>query len=94
MKHLMTAFACLFIMNMSAQTDWPWNPDADSDNIIGVEDLMALLTVFDSEFVLELPVSQPYTLALADAGPKTALQCAGYCHTIGGHIPMSKELMV
>ncbi len=43
MKHLLTAIACFFALSMSAQT---WNPDADFDNVIGVNDLMELLSVF------------------------------------------------
>jgi hypothetical protein len=94
MRHLLTAFACFFAMSLSAQTDWPWNPDSDYDNIIGVADLMALLSVFSSEFVLDLPASEPYTLALAYSGQKPLLKCLGYCHSIGGHVARAEEIMV
>ena len=94
MKHLLTAIACCFALAGSAQSEWPWNPDADYDNVIGVEDLMALLSVFSSEFVLDLPGSEPYTLALAHSGSKGLLECLGHCHSIGGHVARSEEIMV
>ena len=54
MKHLLTAFACCLAVAGSAQSDaYPFNPDSDGDGIIGVEDLLALLSDFGMEAVVE-----------------------------------------
>ena len=54
MKHLLTAIACFFALSMSAQSDvYPFNPDSDADGIIGVSDLLALLSDFGEEAELE-----------------------------------------
>ena len=60
MKHLLTAIACFFALSMSAQT---WNPDADFDNVIGVNDLMELLTVFGTEWTATYPQDPEFELA-------------------------------
>ena len=47
MKHLLTAIACCLAVAGSAQSDaYPFNPDSDGDGLIGVEDLLALLSDF------------------------------------------------
>ena len=92
MKHLMTLMALVVAVTAGAQ-DWiPWNPDADNNEIIGVEDLMALLSVYGSEFVLDVPDSEPYTLALQPAGHMNYFRCEGYCYSIGGHVATLTEL--
>jgi len=48
MKHLLTAIACFLALSMSAQT--PYNPDSDSDNVIGSVDLLDLLPLYGGEF--------------------------------------------
>ena len=51
MKHLFTLLAliaCFFALSMSAQ--FPYNPDSDSDNLIGTVDLLSLLPLYGSEF--------------------------------------------
>lgn len=52
MKHLTTLLALLLSCSMLAQgpVEFPWNPDSDSDDFIGVNDLMALLGEFESVF--------------------------------------------
>ena len=35
MKQLLTVIACCLAVAGSAQTDWPWNPDYDSDQMVG-----------------------------------------------------------
>ena len=47
MKHLMTLLALVVAVTAGAQD---WNPDSDADGIIGVEDLMGLLSVFGMEW--------------------------------------------
>jgi len=53
MKHLLTAIACFFALSMSAQ--FPYNPDSDSDNLIGAVDLLSLLPLYGSEFNIPTP---------------------------------------
>ena len=76
MKHLLTAIACFFALSMSAQT---WNPDADFDNVIGVNDLMELLTVFGTEWTGEYPQDVEYELAAYDAGSMDYFECVRTC---------------
>ncbi len=47
MKHLMTLLALVVAVTAGAQTglvEFPYNPDADNDDIIGVNDLLELLS--------------------------------------------------
>jgi hypothetical protein len=76
MKHLLTAIACFFALSMSAQT---WNPDADFDNSITVEDLMALLSVFGTEWTAEYPQDPEYELAAYYAGILDYGSCVRAC---------------
>ncbi len=49
MKKLLTIlFAVALGLNLSAQTDYveTWDPDADGDDLIGVSDLLACLSLF------------------------------------------------
>jgi uncharacterized protein (TIGR02145 family) len=51
MKHLLTFFACLFAVSLSAQTvDLPYNPDSNADQYISTPDLLDFLPNFDSPF--------------------------------------------
>ena len=54
MKHLLTAIACCLAVAGSAQTDaYPYNPDSDGDGLIGVEDLLSMLSEFGTEAQLQ-----------------------------------------
>jgi hypothetical protein len=51
MKHLLTFFACLFAVSLSAQTvDLPYNPDSNADQYISTPDLLDFLPNFGSPF--------------------------------------------
>ena len=76
MKHLLTAIACCLAVAGSAQT---WNPDADFDNVIGVNDLMALLSVFGSEWTAEYPQDPEYDLAAYYVGEVDLFECIRTC---------------
>ena len=78
MKHLLTAIACCLAVAGSAQT---WNPDADFDNVIGVNDLMALLSVFGSEWTADYPQDPEYDLAAYYAGEMDLMDCVVSCKT-------------
>jgi hypothetical protein len=69
MKHFMTALACLFIMNVSAQ--FPYNPDSDANNLININDVLDFLPLFGDEFYPEpnledsIPVIDMYPFIVA-----------------------------
>jgi uncharacterized protein (TIGR02145 family) len=92
MKHLLTAFACFFAMSLSAQT-WPWNPDIDSDGIIGTEDLLALLSVFDLEFQAQLLVTDSSS-AMISVGEMDFWDCAGTCSSLEGNWKVMDDKLV
>ena len=54
MKHFMTLMALVVAVTAGAQGttihEYPWNPDSNNDNIIGVDDLLDFLPVFGGEF--------------------------------------------
>ena len=76
MKHLLTAFACLLAMSLSAQT---WNPDADFDNIIGTADLLELLSVFGTEWTADYAQDPEYELAAYHVGKNSLSDCIQAC---------------
>ena len=53
---ILTFVLCLLCFSVSAQNNsinvYPWNPDSDQDNHIGVEDLQSFLTVYGNDFGL------------------------------------------
>ena len=53
MKYLLTAIACCLAVACYEGTtihEYPFNPDWNNDNFVGVIDLLALLSAFGSEF--------------------------------------------
>ena len=54
MKHLMTLMALVVAVTAGAQGttihEYPWNPDSNNDNLIGINDLLDFLPVFGDEF--------------------------------------------
>ena len=92
MKHLLTAIACFFALSMSAQT---WNPDADFDNVIGVNDLMALLSVFGSEWTEEYPQDSEYDVAAYLAGEDlNKFECYNACRANNARIVSWEEVAI
>ena len=49
MKHLMTLMALVVAVTAGAQGtsihEYPWNPDSNNDNLIGVDDLLDFLSI-------------------------------------------------
>ena len=65
--------------------EFPWNPDSDGDDFIGVNDLMALLGEFDSVFSEEnLYFSADSLYAFYDAGSMNYVECQMECSTLPG----------
>jgi len=99
MRHLLSLFALLLSCSMLAQgpVEFPWNPDSDGDDFIGVNDLMALLGEFDSVFSEEaLYLSEDSTSAMYDAGTLKFLECQIACNNLPGRwsIPKLNEVHV
>ena len=95
MKRLVALMMCAVSLGAAAQNqpwEFPWNPDVDNDELIGVEDLMSLLSVYGAEFVLEVPENESHTLALQPAGHMKYWECESYCYGIGGHVATWVEL--
>ena len=91
MKHLTTIFTLLLSCTMLAQgpVEFPWNPDSDGDDFIGVNDLMALLGEFDSVFSEEnIYLSGDSLSAMYDAGLKNFLECRIACRNLPGRWSM------
>ena len=99
MKNLTTLLALLLSCSMLAQgpVEFPWNPDADGDDFIGVNDLMALLGEFDSVFSEEaLYLSEDSLSAMYDAGDMNYVECLEACSNLPGtwKIPRLSEVTV
>ena len=93
MKHLTTLLSLLLSCTTLAQgpVEFPWNPDSDGDDFIGVNDLMALLGEFDSVFSEEaLYLSEDSLSAMYNAGDKSFLECQIACQNLPGRWRMPK----
>ena len=91
MKHFTTLLALLLSCSMLAQgpVEFPYNPDSDGDDFIGVNDLMALLGEFDSIFSEEgLYLSEDSLSAMYNVGNKTFLECQISCKNLPGRWSM------
>ena len=91
MKHFTTLLALLLSCSMLAQgpVEFPYNPDSDGDDFIGVNDLMALLGEFDSVFSEEgLYLSEDSLSAMYDAGTMNFLNCQIACKNLPGRWSM------
>jgi hypothetical protein len=77
---------------LRGQEWYPWNPDANNDEYIGTYDLLSLLSIYGSQFVLDAPENEEFTLALQPAGILSYDRCEGYCFSIGGHVATITEL--
>ena len=99
MKHLTTLLTLLLSCSMHAQgpVEFPWNPDADGDDFIGVNDLMALLGEFDSVFSEEaLYLSEDSLSAMYEVGgPINFIQCQLACNNLPGRwkMPQLNEIL-
>lgn len=89
MKKLFTLLVGAVSLTAAAQVEFPWNPDSDGDDFIGVNDLMALLGEFDSVFSEEgLYLSEDSLSAMYDAGTMNFLDCQIACKNLPGRWSM------
>ena len=88
MKYFLTCLALGFAFAAGAQTglvEFPYNPDADNDDLIGTADLLELLSLYGSEFSEEnLYLSNDSSSALFSAGYLPYFNCIEYCSTLPG----------
>ena len=93
MKYFTTLLALLLSCSMLAQgpVEFPYNPDSDGDDFIGVNDLMALLGEFDSVFSEEgLYLSEDSLSAFYDSGSMNYIECQLACSNLPGRWKMPK----
>jgi len=99
MKYFTTLLALFLSCSMLAQgpVEFPYNPDSDGDDFIGVNDLMALLGEFDSVFSEEgLYLSEDSLSAMYNAGSKKFFTCQVACRNLPGRwkMPELHEVLV
>ena len=94
MKHLMTLVALLVSTAAVAQIPtFPWNPDENGDQFIGLPDLLGLLTVYGQEFENAI-VAEDGESAIMYMGDMGLLQCDHACANLLGfwNIPSPPDL--
>jgi hypothetical protein len=73
---------------VKAQTgfaEFPYNPDSDGDDFIGITDLLSLLSLYESEFSEEgLYLTSDSTEALYYTGSKAYYRCYKSCNDLPG----------
>lgn len=84
MKHLMTLVALLVSTAVVAQIPtFPWNPDENGDQFVGLPDLLGLLTVYGQEFENAI-VADDGESAIMYVGDMGLLQCDHACQNLPG----------
>ena len=89
MKKLLLLCGLVCSLGANAQS-WPWNPDFDSDGVIGTVDLLALLTIYNTEFEAQLLVTDSSS-ALIYVGDMDLWDCAGNCSALEGNWKVMDE---
>ena len=89
MKHLMTVTMCCgLLLSAHCQT---WNPDADFNNVIGLNDLLALLTVYGNEWTVDAGEDAEFDIAAYYAGEMDLMQCITTCRSNNAAIMSVEE---
>lgn len=100
MKHLLAMMALCVAFAAGAQTglvEFPYNPDSDSDDLIGTVDLLELLSLFGGEFSEEgLYLNDDTTHAIMNVGTLNYPSCMTECRNLPGswHIANQQDLML
>ena len=91
MKYLITTLAILATFAAAGQTTnpFPYNPDADADGWISVNDLLSLLSIFTSEFTPESWETDSLSAAVVLNGNINYFECQRACHELEGHWRMA-----
>jgi hypothetical protein len=99
MNKSLVVLALLMCGVVKAQTgfvEFPYNPDSDGDDFIGITDLLSLLSLYESEFSEEgLYLTSDSTEALYYTGNKAYAQCHKSCHDLPGNwwVPYHEEIL-
>lgn len=83
-----------FHFDLCSQVDFPWNPDADDNDFIGVDDLMSLLGVYGLDFQEEgLAEGGDHAFYLAASGANYG-KCLSLCRQLPGEwwVPRLQDL--
>ena len=94
MKHLLTLAALLLSTTVVAQIPtFPWNPDSNADQFIGMGDLLELLAVYGEEFENAV-VSEDGESAIVYIGQMNYPPCALACQNLPGNwaLPNMEDL--
>ena len=94
MKHLMTLLALVVAVTAGAQTgivQFPYNPDADGNNLIGFSDILEILTLYGSEFSPEYTcyLNGDSSHVLIETGEMNYVSCLGSCANLGHGFSMA-----
>jgi hypothetical protein len=91
MRHLLTSLALLATFAAAGQTanPFPYNPDADADGWISVNDLLSLLAIFTSEFTPESWETDSLSAGVVLNGNLAYFECQNSCHQLEGHWRMA-----
>lgn len=91
-RFLLAVCLPLFSLSASAQ-DWPWNPDIDNDGFISTTDLLAILTVFSTEFQAQMLYTDTSS-AVMWIGEEDYWNCASNCALLEGNWKILDEKLV
>lgn len=91
MKYLITTMVLLATFAAAGQTvnPFPYNPDADADGWISVNDLLSLLSIFTTEFTPESWETDSLSAAVVLNGNISYFECQRACHELEGHWRMA-----
>ena len=87
MKYLITLLIAALSLNAFSQVSlpFPYNPDSDGDQLIGVTDLQSLLSSYGQEFLSgSFQFSGDSTLALTNVGVLDYFTCKRSCKQLDG----------
>jgi len=86
MKYLITTLAILATFAAAGQTanPFPYNPDADADGWISVNDLLSLLSIFTTEFTPESWETDSLSAAVVLNGTMNFFECKNACNKLEG----------
>lgn len=86
MRHILTSLALLVTFAAAGQTanPFPYNPDADADGWISVNDLLSLLAIFTTEFTPESWETDSLSAALVLNGTMNFFECKNACNKLEG----------
>lgn len=83
------AMSLTFMTSGQSANPFPYNPDADSDGWISVNDLLSLLTIFTTQFTPGTWETDSLSAAVVLDGNPSYFHCQNQCHQIEGHWRMA-----